>query len=250
MSILPVLDLMQAHIVRAVAGRRDEYRPIESKLAASAQPLAVARALREQFGFSEFYLADLDAIRGGPPDLATYQQLQDAGMHLWIDAGVRTHKDRTLKMLIIANADGIVVGLESIATPEDLAGAIARVGPDRVIFSLDLQAGRPLGNLEAWRTEDPFTIAARAVRQMGVRRLIVLDLARVGVGQGIGTEELCVRLKSAFPQVRLLAGGGVASMAEVRRLETSGVDQVLVASALHDGRITAADVNGRHQPDA
>lgn len=244
MTILPVLDLMQGQIVRGIAGRREDYRPIVSKLVDSAEPLAVALALRAQFGFSECYLADLDAIRGALPDLGTYQQLQGAGFRLWIDAGVRTHKDRTLKMLIVANVAGIVVGLESIESPEDLGRTIARVGSERVVFSLDLNAGRPLGHTEAWRTDDPFTIAARAIRQLGVRRLIVLDLARVGVGQGTGTEELCARLREAFPEVRLIAGGGVGSIAEVRRLAASGIDQVLVASALHDGRITRADVAG------
>jgi phosphoribosylformimino-5-aminoimidazole carboxamide ribotide isomerase len=170
--------------------------------------------------------------------------LQDAGLRLWIDAGLRTHKDRTLKMLIVANVARIVVGLESIATPEDLKRTIARVGPDRVVFSLDLKAGKPLGHAEAWQTDDPFTIAERAIRQMDVRRLIVLDLARVGMGEGIGTEELCVRLKDAFPEVRLIAGGGLKSAAEVRRLGAIGIDQVLVASALHDGRITRADLIG------
>jgi phosphoribosylformimino-5-aminoimidazole carboxamide ribotide isomerase len=244
MSILPVLDLMQGQIVRGVAGRRSEYRPIISKVVASAEPLAVALALREQFGFSEFYLADLDAIQGGLPDLGSYQQLQDAGFRLWIDAGLRTHKDRTLKMLIVANVAGIVVGLESIETPEDLWRTIARVGSERVAFSLDLQAGRPLGHTDAWGTDDPFAIAAHAVRKLGVRRLIVLDLARVGVGQGTGTEELCVRLKGAFPEVRLIAGGGVGSIEEVRRLEQSGIEQVLVASAFHDGRFTRVDLAG------
>jgi phosphoribosylformimino-5-aminoimidazole carboxamide ribotide isomerase len=244
MTILPVLDLMQGQIVRGIAGRREEYRPMVSELVDSAEPLAVAQALRAHFGFDEFYLADLDAIRGALPDLGTYQQLQDAGVRLWIDAGVRTHTDRTLKMLIVANVAGIVVGLESIATPEDLRRTIVRVGSERVVFSLDLKAGRPLGHTEAWQTDDPFAIAERAIRQMGVRRMIVLDLARVGVGQGTGTEELCARVKGAFPQVRLIAGGGVTSAEEVRRLGVSGIDRVLVASALHDGRITRTDVIG------
>lgn len=237
MTILPVLDLMQGQIVRGIAGRREEYLPIVSKLVDSAEPLAVARALQTHFGFSEFYLADLDAIRGGLPDLATYQQLQDAGLRLWIDAGLRTHKDRTLKMLIVANVAGVIVGLESLAVPEELRHIIARVGSERVAFSLDLKAGKPLGRVEAWPADDPFKIAERAVRKMGVRRLIVLDLARVGMGQGIGTEELCARLRHAFPEVKLIAGGGVQSEAEVRKLASAGIDQVLVASALHDGRI-------------
>jgi phosphoribosylformimino-5-aminoimidazole carboxamide ribotide isomerase len=243
MTLLPVLDLMKGQIVRGIAGRREEYRPIVSNLVDSANPLAIAQALHSEYGFGEFYLADLDAIRGSLPDLPTYQTLQDAGFRLWIDGGLRTHKDRTLKLLIVANVARIVVGLECLASPHDLRLIIARLGSERVVFSLDLMAGKPLGNLEAWENGDPFAIAERAVRAMGVRNLIVLDLGRVGVGAGIGTEELCARLRRALPEVRLIAGGGVRNAEDVRRLSAFGIDQVLVASALHDNRITPEEVN-------
>jgi phosphoribosylformimino-5-aminoimidazole carboxamide ribotide isomerase len=232
---------MSGQIVRGVAGRREEYRPNVSKLADSTEPLAIARAIQAQFGCAEFYLADLDAIQGRTPDLETIQQLQAAGLRLWVDAGIRTHRDRTLKMLIVANVARIVVGLESIEGPAELPQIIARVGPERVVFSLDLKAGQPLGNLERWQSNDPFAIAQRAV-SAGVRRMIVLDLARVGVSGGVGTEDLCVRLKRACPEVRLLAGGGVRGIDDIRKLRSTGIDNVLVASALHDGRITPTEL--------
>ena len=77
MGILPVLDLKQGLVVHGVAGRRDEYQPIVSRLTNSARPLDVAKALREHFGFDQLYLADLDAIRGLPPALATCELRPD-----------------------------------------------------------------------------------------------------------------------------------------------------------------------------
>jgi phosphoribosylformimino-5-aminoimidazole carboxamide ribotide isomerase len=72
----------------------------------------------------------------------------------------------------------------------------------------------------------------------------VLDLARVGEGGGTGTEELCARLASAHPEVELIAGGGVRGIADVRRLGEAGVAAVLVASALHEGRLTRGEIAG------
>lgn len=236
--ILPVLDLMKGQIVRGIAGRRAEYRPLPSRLVDSADPLAVATALKNSFGFCEYYLADLDAIAGGPPDLTTYQKLQDAGLKLWIDAGLRTHRDRTLKQLIVANPYRVIAGLESLQGPDELRRIIARLGVDRVVFSLDLQSGRPLGRADAWEYGDPFAIASRAVRDLNVTQMVVLDLASVGMGQGVATESLCRRLKETFPLLSLITGGGVASIDDVHRLSAIGVERVLVASALHDGRIT------------
>ncbi|HEV7223801.1 MAG TPA: hypothetical protein VGN42_13930, partial [Pirellulales bacterium] len=60
MQMIPVIDLMGGLVVRGVGGRRHEYRPIESRLCAGANPAAIARALREQFAIDEIYLAELD----------------------------------------------------------------------------------------------------------------------------------------------------------------------------------------------
>jgi phosphoribosylformimino-5-aminoimidazole carboxamide ribotide isomerase len=71
--------------------------------------------------------------------------------------------------------------------------------------------------------------------------MIVLDLSRVGVGSGTGTEELCARLGSALPDVELIAGGGIRGPEDLRRLKKCGVGTALAASALHDGRLTRRD---------
>jgi phosphoribosylformimino-5-aminoimidazole carboxamide ribotide isomerase len=73
---------------------------------------------------------------------------------------------------------------------------------------------------------------------MGVASLIVLDLARVGTGRGTGTEELCREIHEQFADCELIAGGGVAGVADVERLGDAGATAVLAASALHDGRLT------------
>ena len=237
MAILPVLDLMQGQIVRAVAGRREEYRPIVSRLTASSEPVAIARALHHQFGFTEFYLADLDAIEHGFADVETYDRLQREGFRLWIDAGLRWADDPATSTLVELKDATIVIGLESVEGPTELERLVARIGAERAVFSLDLKAGQPLGRGELWQAADPWRIAERAIAA-GVRRLIVLDLAQVGVGAGVGSEDLCLRLKKAHPNVQLTAGGGVRGVDDVRRLEEIGVEYVLVASALHDGRIS------------
>jgi len=227
---------MNGQIVRGIAGRRDEYRPIVSDLVDSAEPLAVAQALHGRFGFSEFYLADLDAILHEKPADAVYRALHAAGFRLWIDAGLRSRHSGALDMMMHERAASIVIGLESVAGPADVREIVTAVGVERAVFSLDLQRGRPIGRIDLWQTDDAFTIAERSIA-MGVGRMIVLDLANVGVGAGVGTEDLCVRIKRAYPTLQLTAGGGVRGISDVNRLTAIGVDYVLVASALHDGRI-------------
>ncbi len=240
MRILPVLDVMQDEVVRGVGGQRHEYRPIVSRLTNSSRPLDVAGAIHKHFGLGEFYLADLDAITGGEPAWALYARLHEQGYRLWVDAGVR-ELTRACQ-LAAAGVESVVVGLETVAGPPAL-GEIVRALGERVVFSLDLRHGVPLGRRDAWEGQDSWGIAGQAVR-LGVRRLLVLDLTRVGLGSGTGTGELCARLCATFPDVEVSAGGGLRNRGDLQALRDAGVRTALVASALHDGRLTRTDLDG------
>jgi phosphoribosylformimino-5-aminoimidazole carboxamide ribotide isomerase len=238
MQILPVLDIQQGTVVRGVGGRRHEYQPIVSKWTPSSEPVAVTEALRDAFGFRSFYLADLDAIGGKSPNWDLYARLQERGFLLAVDAGVRDETDG--RRLLEAGVD-CVAGLETIDGPAALLSLLDLPGGSRLIFSLDLKDGQPLGAVAGWRAGDACSIGEEAI-EAGVRRLIVLDLARVGGGGGVGTEDLCLQIKKRHPQVELIAGGGVRGVEDLRRLESYGVDRALVASALHDGRVAPEDI--------
>jgi phosphoribosylformimino-5-aminoimidazole carboxamide ribotide isomerase len=240
MRILPVLDVMNGEVVRGVGGRRLEYRPIVSRLTPSSRPLDVVRAIRSHFGWDEFYLADLDAILGDEPSWTIYTALRAESFRLWVDSGVRGMRQAC--QLAEAGIESIVVGLETVTGPAELA-AMAQAFGERLVFSLDLRHGEPLGERDAWEGEDARSIATQAVR-LGVRRLLVLDLARVGLGGGTGTRELCARLCADFPHVEVSTGGGVRNRGDLEELRDGGVRVALVASALHDGRLAPADLDG------
>ena len=86
-AVVPEIDLKAGHVVRGIGGQREKYRPIRSCLVDSSLPIDVAVAIREAFGFEEFYLADLDAIEGAAPALDIYSELIAEGTRLLIDAG-------------------------------------------------------------------------------------------------------------------------------------------------------------------
>ena len=235
MRILPVLDLQQGWVVRGIAGRRDEYRPIVSTLTKSARPLDVARALHENFGFTEFYLADLDAIGGATPAFSVFDLLHAEGFCLWADAGLRTAGDA--RAMAATKVKSVIAGLETVADPQTLHAIVRVLGSERAVFSLDVKDGQPICDLVRWGATDALAVAGRALGA-GVSRLVVLDLARVGIGGGVGTEELCQQLRQARSGLEIVAGGGVRGTDDLQRLCANGVDYVLVASALHDGRLT------------
>jgi len=234
MRIIPVMDVKDGMVVRGVGGRREDYRPITSQLTSSSLPVDVARAFRDRLGLCEFYLADLDAIGGKEPAWTTYEGIQSLGCRLWVDAGVRGADDA--HALTKAAIDTIIIGLETIAGPQEAAAICRTLGSARVIFSVDTKQGRPLGDSRFWRAPDAYSIASQVIG-FGIRRLIILDLAQVGLGTGLGTEELCRRIAKAYPGVEISAGGGIQGPADLGRLAECGIQSALIASALHDGRL-------------
>jgi phosphoribosylformimino-5-aminoimidazole carboxamide ribotide isomerase len=232
--LIPVLDVMGGVVVRGIGGQRANYRPLVSRLCDSATPVAVAEAIRSHFGFQTAYLADLDAILGGPPAWPLYRQLHERGFRLWVDAGVRTVGEAV--ELAESGVEIVILGLETIASPDELRRIVDRNGPACLAFSLDLNAGRPMGTWDKSPEE-----VAEVIVGLGIGRLIVLDLARVGGGRGVGTEPLIAELSRRFPNVELIAGGGVRGPTDLVRLEECGAAAVLVASALHDGKFDGED---------
>jgi phosphoribosylformimino-5-aminoimidazole carboxamide ribotide isomerase len=195
----------------------------------------LAKAFREKLGLTEMYLADLDAISGSPPALPLYRALNDSGSTLWVDAGLRDAE--RAEELLDAGVSTLVAGLETLPGPAALASLIRRVGPERSVFSLDLRDGRALTAPDSdWSCEEPWMLAEIAF-QAGARRILLLDLARVGTGSGVGTAALLLLLLERLAWGEVSVGGGISGPGDLIPLEMAGASAVLIGSALHDGRI-------------
>jgi phosphoribosylformimino-5-aminoimidazole carboxamide ribotide isomerase len=239
--ILGVLDLAGGRAVHARAGRREQYAPVrqvgETPIA-SGDAGSVATVYRDRLGIGELYVADLDAITGGLPQRSVVAALAEQ-VPLWLDAGISTPE--AALAAIDSGATGVVVGLETLSSFEALASICTTVGGDRVAFSLDLRDGHAIYRPGALAPDTSAgTIAARAAKT-GAATLIVIDLARVGMGAGLDVP-LIAGVREAAPEVSLIAGGGIRGLDDVVRIAAAGCNGVLIASALHDGRMTAADV--------
>lgn len=239
MQVIPVIDLLGGQVVRGIGGRRIEYRPVESKIAADARPATVARAFVERFGFETAYVADLDAIMHGKPDVKSWREIAAAGLELWLDAGIGNLAAARQALDLVTTAKlpiRLVVGLETLASLQELIAIAELVQPRKPLFSLDLKGGRPITRIAAWREFTPVEIA-EAIGPF-VEGVIVLDLSDVGTGRGTSTLPLCRQLRQAQPKLRIVAGGGVRGSEDLREIASAGCEAALVASALHDGRLT------------
>jgi phosphoribosylformimino-5-aminoimidazole carboxamide ribotide isomerase len=237
MRVIPVIDLKSGAAVHAVRGERERYRPLRSKLVAGSEPVQVARAVREALGLEELYVADLDAIAGGPPHREVVAALAREA-RVMVDAGA--NEVAAVRLLLGLGAARIVIGTETLADRAAFERLRTKLPDAPLVLSLDLRACRVLSpDAELARLG-----AAEALARLGhscMREVIVLDLARVGSYEGPDValvRELCAR----FPELELLAGGGVRDVADLRALAEAGAAGALVATALHGGAIGPAEL--------
>jgi phosphoribosylformimino-5-aminoimidazole carboxamide ribotide isomerase len=226
-DLIPVLDLKAGQVVHARAGQRDLYRPIQTRLTPSSAPHDILESLLALGSFTRVYVADLDAIAGvGGHDALLAELARRFAVEFWIDAGISTLGQAT------GLAPGLtpVIGSESIGSIDNLAAIAAVLGPAGYVLSLDYRGEALVG---------PVGIDAQA--EVWPNRVIAMTLARVGSRAGPDFDRLS-QISATGAGRQIYASGGVRGIADLRRLQHAGIAGALVATALHDGSLTADEI--------
>ncbi len=229
MDVIPVLDVARGTVVRAVMGDRANYQPVETPLAVGSEPKAVAQGLKSFYPFRKIYVADLDGIEGRGRNVHLVPSISSVftGAEIWIDAGSSSRG--AARAVLAAPVATLVVGSEAL---ESLAAfkEIVSEAPARVILSLDFRGDEFMG---------PPALLKDA--SLWPARVIVMTLARVGSDAGPDIERI-EAIVSRGGARKIYAAGGVRHRADLDALRAAGAAGALIASALHDKKISAGDL--------
>jgi phosphoribosylformimino-5-aminoimidazole carboxamide ribotide isomerase len=222
MEIIPVLDLKGGTVVHARQGQRDTYQPIASSLCATSAPEAVLAALLRLHAFRSVYVADLDAIEKTGEHSSVTDELarRHSEVEFWIDSGSQATAAEPKQHNVRH-----VLGSESMPASKSRQS----IAPT-AILSLDFRGADFLGPRQLPDTPS-----------LWPDRIICMTLARVGSSDGPDLARLAA-IKQRAGVRRVYAAGGVRHRADLEALQHAGAAGVLVASALHDGRLTSADL--------
>jgi phosphoribosylformimino-5-aminoimidazole carboxamide ribotide isomerase len=228
LEVVPVIDLKGGMVVRARAGDRASYRPIETPLSPTSNPLDVVAGLLSVHPFRTLYIADLDAIERRGDSAAIIARIAETfpRLSLWVDNGC-AERGAGENFLALAPAASLVLGSES---QRDDTLMRALLGNPRVILSLDFRGDNFLG---------PPTLLSDL--SLWPSRLIVMTLAKVGSGAGPDFARYA-DIKERAGRRAIFLAGGLRDSADLTAVDASGAAGILVASALHDGRLKSADL--------
>jgi phosphoribosylformimino-5-aminoimidazole carboxamide ribotide isomerase len=237
MRVVPVIDLKGGVAVHAVRGDRERYRPVRSRITDDSDAVGLARAVRDRFGLDELYVADLDAIAGGTGSADVVAALAQEA-RVMVDAG--TAEVTAITQLLELGVTRVVIGTETLPGDQAFRRLRSELPDAPLVLSLDLRGGALLSpdpTLSCMGAADALASLADA----GAREVIVLDLLRVGSGEGPDVT-LIGELHARFPDLELLAGGGVRHAADLGALADAGAAGALIATALHSGAIAADEL--------
>lgn len=233
MRCIFVLDILNGAVVHALRGERRSYRPITefSRLVTTSEPLGVLRKLRPR----EVYVADLNLITGKGDNLAAIGEISRMAKAM-VDIGIfrLTDLDR------LPPAVSPVLGTEtaSFSLIEKAAAELIQRG-GRALVSIDMKRGRLLSSDPGLAGQDPIAFL-KSLNGLDLEGVILLDLVRVGASTGLDIVFLKAAAEaSGHP---LILGGGIGGEEDLEALEDMGFAGALVATAVHNGRISLSKI--------
>jgi phosphoribosylformimino-5-aminoimidazole carboxamide ribotide isomerase len=154
-----------------------------------------------------------------------------------VDAGIDDLKKA--EIVLENHVSKVIIGTETLPSTSLVAEAVRLFGSKKIMVSLDLMGDRVISGFELGALKDPVALL-REFQVAGVSQIIVLDLARVGSGEGVNVPFLREVLRNI--KIDVYVGGGVRDIKDLMELKDVGVFGVLVATALHSGKISLKEL--------
>ena len=243
MDVIPAVDIRRGRVVRL---RQGDY---DRETAYADDPVAVAEGFARD-GARLIHVVDLDgAAEGAPRALAAIKAIARA-VPIDVQVGGGLRSDRAVADALDAGAARVVLGTAAVRDPGLVERALAAHSAERVAVGLDARGGALA--LAGWREQTDASAAETMARlaAQGVGRFIFTDITRDGALTAPNFEAVEAMLRRAETLsvagewrggARLIASGGVASIDDLRRLASIGVDGAIVGSALYEGRVNMAE---------
>ena len=234
--IYPAIDLRRGRVVRLRQGDPAQETAYDD------DPLAVASRWQGA-GACWLHVINLDGAFGedGGPNLGALARILGTGLSVQFGGGLRDLE--SLHRVLDLGVHRVILGTAAVENPSLVDAALTAFGPERVSVAIDARHGRV--RTYGWRQDSDLSareLAERCARS-GVRWIIYTDVARDGMGQGLNVEASRLLAQQAGPPgdskqgLRVIASGGVATLADVRRAHGAGLNGVVIGRALYEGAV-------------
>jgi len=234
LDIIPAIDLVEGKCVRLEQGDFGRLKVY------SDDPLSMAQRF-EQTGLRRLHMVDLDGAKTGK--ISNHRILEKVANHtnLIIDygGGIKTQGD--LETVLNCGAQMVNIGSIAAVDPPLMEEWVNMLGEDKFLLGADVREKRIA--VRGWQETSEWELFGflSHYQDLGIKSFFCTDIARDGLltGPSLG---LYGEILNRFPQMNLVASGGVSKVEDIKKLDELGCYGVIVGKAIYEGRINLEEL--------
>ena len=236
-EIVPAIDVIEGKCVRLTQG---DYA---QKKVYNEDPVEVAK-MCEDAGIQRLHLVDLDGAKA--QHIINYRTLEKitAKTALVVDFGGGLKTDDDLRIAFECGAAMVTGGSIAAKDPEVFSSWITKYGSEKIILGADVKDEKIV--VSGWLENTGLELVPFIgdYFQKGIRKVICTDVSKDGMLEGTAVD-LYKKLIEQFPDIYLIASGGVASLHDLELLEQNHIPSVIIGKAFYEGTIKLSDLAKR-----
>ena len=228
-ELIPAIDIIGGQCVRLTKGDYDQ------KTVYRDSPTEVAKEF-EEIGFKRLHVVDLDGAKS--KHIVNEQVLKAITnkTHLTVDFGGGIKTDEDIEKAFAAGASMVTIGSIAVTNPDLFMGWLEKYGAERIILGADVRHGKI--SINGWKedsSEDLLPFLKKYV-DAGVSNVLCTEISKDGTLAGPAIE-LYQSMMAAYPELHLIASGGVSSIEDIHALDAAGIPAVVFGKAIYEGKI-------------
>ena len=229
-ELIPAIDIINGQCVRLTKG---DY---SQKTVYNDNPVVVAQRF-EQLGFKRLHIVDLDGAKSKHIVNDEVLRRITSETKLIVDFGGGIKTDGDIEKTFAAGASMVTIGSVAVTDRERFIGWLQKYGADKIILGADVRGG--MISINGWKEDSqqellPFL---KYYVDKGVKNVLCTEISRDGTLSGPAMD-LYRKVMGEYPEIHLIASGGVSSNKDIEALEAAGIPAVVFGKAFYEGKIT------------
>lgn len=232
-ELIPAIDIINGQCVRLTKGDYDQKTVYGS-------PLDMALEF-ERIGYRRLHVVDLDGAKSKHIVNSSVLSQISTETNLTVDFGGGIKTDEDIEIAFNHGASMVTIGSIAVTEPERFMGWLEKYGAERIILGADVRNGKI--SINGWKedsTEDLLPFLKKYI-DAGVSKVLCTEISKDGTLAGPAID-LYKQVMAAYPQLHLIASGGVSSIDDIKALDAAGIPAVVFGKAIYEGKINLQEL--------
>ena len=234
MIIIPAIDIINGKCVRLTKGDYTKQKIYNE------DPVEVAKQFAGG-GLGRLHIVDLDGAKAGK--ICNINVLENivAATNMVIDFGGGVKNIGDVEAVLNAGAAMVTIGSLAVKHPQLLEEWLMEFGSDKFLIGADVLDEKI--KISGWLEDSGINIFdfVGTLISLGATNIFCTDISKDGMMEGPSIN-LYKKIIEQYPEINLIASGGVSHIDDVLQLKEIGCTGVIIGKAIYENLITMKQI--------